>query len=140
MPIPVTKCDAALGAEIGFDLSGAIDDPAFAELERIFHDNIVAFFRGQTLTDEQHIAFSRRFGELEIHIVEKYLLPGYPEILLVSNVKNEAGAGRDDGDARGDGRGNARSDARRGGRGFDVATHMCLRLAGSRRHRDGAQR
>jgi len=91
MPIPVTKCDAALGAEIGFDLSGAIDDPAFAELERIFHDNIVVFFRGQTLTDEQHIAFSRRFGELEIHIVEKYLLPGHPEILLVSNVKNEAG-------------------------------------------------
>ncbi len=91
MTIPVTKCDAALGAEIGFDLSGPIDDPTFAELESIFHDNIVVFFRGQQLSSEQHIAFSRRFGELEIHIVQKYLLPGYPEILLVSNVKNEAG-------------------------------------------------
>ena len=91
MPIPVMKCDAALGAEIGFDLSRPIDDPTFAELESIFHDNIVVFFRGQHLADEQHIAFSRRFGELEIHIVEKYLLPGHPEILLVSNVKNEAG-------------------------------------------------
>ena len=46
---------------------------------------------GSTLPNEQHIAFSRRFGELEIHIVKKYLLPGYPEILLVSNIKNEAG-------------------------------------------------
>ena len=41
MPIPVTKCDAALGAEIGFDLSGPIDDHIFRELEGIFHGNIV---------------------------------------------------------------------------------------------------
>ncbi len=91
MPIRVTKCDAALGAEIGFDLSQPIDEPAFRELERIFHDNIVVFFRGQTLSDEKHIDFSRRFGELETHIVKKYLLQGHPEILLVSNVKNQAG-------------------------------------------------
>ena len=91
MPIPVTKCDAALGAEIGFDLSGPIDDATFGELERIFHDNIVVFFRGQNLTNERHIDFSRRFGELEVHIVKKYLLPGHPEILLVSNIKNAAG-------------------------------------------------
>jgi taurine dioxygenase len=91
MPIPVTKCDALLGAEIGFDLSRPIGDAAFREIERIFHDNIVVFFRGQTLTDAQHIEFSRGFGELEIHIVKKYLLPGHPEILLVSNIENDAG-------------------------------------------------
>jgi len=91
MAIPVRKCDAALGAEIVFDLSRAIDDRTFAELEGIFHDNIVVFFRDQHLTNEQHIAFSRRFGELEIHIVKKYLLPEDPEILLVSNIKNDAG-------------------------------------------------
>jgi taurine dioxygenase len=91
MPIPVTKCDAALGAKIGFALSSPIDDAAFAEIETAFHDNIVVFFRGQSLSNEQHIAFSRRFGELEVHIVKKYLLPGYPEILLVSNIKNAAG-------------------------------------------------
>jgi taurine dioxygenase len=91
MPIPVTKCDAALGAEIGFDLSLPIDDATFRELEAAFHDNIVVFFRGQTLSDENHIAFSRRFGELEIHIVKKFLLPGHPEILLVSNIKDAAG-------------------------------------------------
>jgi taurine dioxygenase len=91
MPIPVTKCDAALGAEIGVDLSRPIDDATFRAIEAAFHDNIVVFFRGQNLSNEQHIAFSRRLGELEVHIVKKYLLPGYPEILLVSNIKDAAG-------------------------------------------------
>ena len=91
MPVPVRKCDAALGGEIVFDLSQPIDDRTFGEIERLFHDNIIVFFRDQRLTNEQHIDFSRRFGELEVHIVKKYLLPGYPEILLVSNIKNAAG-------------------------------------------------
>jgi taurine dioxygenase len=91
MPITVTKCDAALGAEIGVDLSRPLDDATFRAVEDSFHDNIVVFFRGQTLSNERHIEFSRRFGELEIHIVKKYLLPGHPEILLVSNIKNEGG-------------------------------------------------
>src|SRR5262249_44729337 len=82
---------AACGAEIDFDLSQPIDDACFAEIERIFHDNIVVVFRGQTLTTAQQVAFSRRFGELEVHIVKKYLLPDTPEILLISNVRNAAG-------------------------------------------------
>jgi taurine dioxygenase len=91
MPIPVRPSDAACGAEIVFDLAQAIDDATFAEIERHFHDNIIVFFRNQQLGEAQQIAFSRRFGELEIHIVKKYLLPGYPEILLISNIRNETG-------------------------------------------------
>src|SRR6201987_5165849 len=87
----VKKSGAACGAEIGFDLAQDIDDPTFREIERIFHDNIVVVFRRQQLTDERHIEFSSRFGELETHIVKKYLLPGFPEILLISNIRNEAG-------------------------------------------------
>lgn len=52
MPITVTKCDAALGAEIGFDLSRPFDDATFREVEDAFHDNIIVFFRGQNLTNE----------------------------------------------------------------------------------------
>jgi len=91
MAIPVRKSEAACGAEIVFDLATPIDAAIFGEIERAFHDNIVVFFRAQHLSEEEHIAFSRRFGELEIHIVQKYLLPGYPEILLISNVRNAAG-------------------------------------------------
>ncbi|HEX5454346.1 MAG TPA: TauD/TfdA family dioxygenase [Stellaceae bacterium] len=91
MAIPVRKADAACGAEIAFDLSQPTDDDTFAAIERAFHDNIVVCFPDQHLTSEQQIGFSRRFGELEIHIVKKYLLPGYPEILLISNLMNDNG-------------------------------------------------
>ena len=91
MSIPVHPADAACGAEILFDLEQPVDAETFAEIERLFHDNIVVFFRDQRLTSEQQISFSRRFGELEIHIVKKYLLPEYPEILLISNVRDDKG-------------------------------------------------
>jgi taurine dioxygenase len=91
MTLSVIKSGAACGAQIKVDLSAELDDCAFAEVERAFHDNIVVYFRDQRLSIERQIAFSRRFGELETHVVKKYLLPGHPEILLISNVKDENG-------------------------------------------------
>jgi taurine dioxygenase len=91
MRITVNKSGAACGAEIDFNLARDFDDATFCEIEKAFHDNIVVVFRGQQLSNEQHIEFSRRFGEPEIHIVKKYLLSGYPEILLISNIRNERG-------------------------------------------------
>ena len=90
--LAVSQSGAACGAEIACDLAAGMDAALFREIESAFHDNIVVVFRGQKLATDQHIAFSRRFGELEIHIVRKYLLPGHPEILLISNVRDEAGA------------------------------------------------
>jgi len=87
----VTKSGAACGAEIAYDLAQDIDEATFGEIARAFHDNIVVVFRRQTLSNKRHIEFSRRFGELEVHIVKKYLLPGYPEILLISNIRDERG-------------------------------------------------
>lgn len=91
MTLSVRKSGAACGAEIDFDLSQDIEDTTFREIARAFHDNIVVVFRGQQLSNERHIEFSSRFGELEIHIVTKYLLPGFPEILLISNIRDESG-------------------------------------------------
>ena len=91
MRLSVKKSDAACGAEIVFDLARDIDDATFQEIEHAFHDNIVVVFRGQDLSNERHVEFSRRFGELEIHIVKKYLLPGFPEVLLISNIKDQRG-------------------------------------------------
>ena len=87
----VKKSGAACGAEIVIDLARDIDDETFREIERAFHDNVVVVFRGQQLSNERHVEFSCRFGELEIHIVKKYLLPGFPEILLISNIRDEQG-------------------------------------------------
>ena len=91
MALQVLPSGKALGAEIVVDLASEIDDATFQEIEAAFHDHIVVVFRNQRLSSERQIAFSRRFGELEIHIVKKYLLADYPEILLVSNIKNAVG-------------------------------------------------
>jgi taurine dioxygenase len=87
----VIKSGDACGAEILFDLSSELDERTFAEIEQAFHDNTVIYFRGQQLSNERHIAFSRRFGELEIHVLKRFLLPDHAEIMLISNVKDENG-------------------------------------------------
>jgi len=87
----VKKSGAACGAEIVIDVARDIDDETFREIERAFHDNVMVVFRGQQLSNARHVEFSRRFGELEIHIVKKYLFPGFPEILLISNIRDERG-------------------------------------------------
>jgi taurine dioxygenase len=91
MKLTLIKSGNACGAEIKFDLRSELDDRTFAEIEQAFHDNIVVYFRGQQLSNERHIEFSRRFGELEIHVLKKFLLPDYPEILLISNIKADNG-------------------------------------------------
>jgi taurine dioxygenase len=83
----ITHNATPLGAEItGLDLSRPLDEATFRAVEDLFHDRGVIVFRDQKLTPEQHIAFSRRLGNLEIHVATQYLKPGYPEILVVSNV------------------------------------------------------
>ena len=79
---------APLGAEIvGLDLAGPLDDETFAAVRRAFLDSEgVLVLRDQRITPDQHIAFSRRFGPLMIHVLRQFLLDGHPEILLVSNV------------------------------------------------------
>jgi len=54
-----------LGAEIrGVDLR-AVTDADFAAIQRAWNDYSVLVFRGQQLTDNDLIAFSRRFGDLD---------------------------------------------------------------------------
>jgi taurine dioxygenase len=48
-------------------------------------------FRNQKLTPEQHIRFGASLGPLEIHVLKRYLLKDYPEILLISNILREDG-------------------------------------------------
>lgn len=57
-----------IGAEIrGIDLAQELPDEAIAEIRSALLDHKVVFFRDQQITRAQHIAFARRFGELEIH-------------------------------------------------------------------------
>jgi len=84
--IGVAPLGATVGAEIsGVDL-GHLDDATFAEVARAFFEFKVIFFRDQDIATEDHLAFARRFGELEEHpfIPAK---PGYQQI--VQFKKNE---------------------------------------------------
>ncbi|MBM7080452.1 MULTISPECIES: TauD/TfdA dioxygenase family protein [Micromonospora] len=75
----------ALGAEVhGIDLN-TLTDEGFAHLHRLLLAHQVVFVAGQTaLTPQAHIAFGRRFGEVELH---PYLprLAGHPEIVLIDS-------------------------------------------------------
>lgn len=79
-----------LGAEVvGVDLARPLDDDAFARVRRAHLDHAVVVFRDQHLSPEQQIAFSRRFGELHIHFLTHYLMPGHPEILVLTNLRKD---------------------------------------------------
>ena len=58
----------AIGAEIsGVDLREDQSDAVIAAIRQALLDHRVIFFRDQDITAQQHIAFARRFGALEIH-------------------------------------------------------------------------
>jgi len=79
----------ALGAEIHrVDLNN-ISDADFGVIHGAWLDHLVLLFRGQQLTDDDFIAFSRRFGDLDwapIQETGRRFVDGYPEIYVVSNV------------------------------------------------------
>jgi taurine dioxygenase len=76
-----------VGAEIiGLDLAKLVTAQDFARIHRAHLDYHVVVFRDQRITPDQQIAFSRRFGELQIHVLKQFLLANHPEILIVSNI------------------------------------------------------
>ncbi len=83
----------SIGAEVvGVDLA-ELDENDFVLVHRALLDYGVIAVRDQTnLTPEAQIAFSRRLGDLEIHVAAHFLLPGHPEILQISNKKSADGA------------------------------------------------
>jgi len=67
------------------DLSHPIGGSTVAALRKAINEHSILVFRGQTIDNDQHVAFSRNFGDLEIHTVKQYLLPDYPEIIALAN-------------------------------------------------------
>jgi len=84
--IKVKPIAGALGAEIsGVDL-GTLDDETFKEIKAAWFEHLVVFFRDQSVTPEQQIAFAKRFGEIHHHPFMKSM-DEYPDILEI--IKEE---------------------------------------------------
>ena len=78
--IRVEPLATPLGAEIGgIDLATPLPDPVLAEIRQAFGEHGVIFFRDQELTPEQHLAFARRFGGVDVNRFFT-AVPGYPMI------------------------------------------------------------
>jgi len=88
--LDVVPTDAVLGAEIkGVDLR-SLDNATFEGLLAAWHRYSVVLVRGQSLSDQDLIAFSRRLGDLDWAPVQengRRFVEGLPEIYIVSNVK-----------------------------------------------------
>jgi taurine dioxygenase len=91
----VRPTDAVLGAEVrGVDLR-ALDSGTFEAVHQAWLSYQVLLFRDQKLTDEDLVAFSRRFGALDEAPVQETgqrFVEGHPEIYVVSNVVRDGQA------------------------------------------------
>jgi taurine dioxygenase len=94
MAASVTPLTDAVGAEVsGVDLV-SLTDSEFSQIERAWHRYSALLFRGQRLTDDDLLSFSRRFGELDPPPNQEHgrqSPPGYPDVYVVSNVLDEKG-------------------------------------------------
>ena len=84
----VTPLDANFGAEInGIDLSQGMSATQLEALSQALYVHKVVAIRGQTLDQDQYLAFGRRWGKPIPHVLDHMRMPGYPELLTVGNTE-----------------------------------------------------
>ena len=88
--LQVRPLNPALGAEVcGVDMSAPMDPATFRELHDAWMQYLVVVLPGQHVSDEQHVAFTRNFGEPEIFHQKIIKSRSVREIFRVSNVDDE---------------------------------------------------
>lgn len=85
--LSIRRLAPSLGAEVsGFDLSGGLDDELFGALYQAFLRYQVLLFPPQDLPPRRQVEFARRFGEVQVHVMNQYHADGYPELYRLSNL------------------------------------------------------
>ncbi len=87
--IRVRRLTSGCGAEIsGIDLADEIGNSQWQAVRQAFVDHGVIFFRDQKLTPEQHLAFARRWGRIDVN---RFFtpVPDHPEIAEVRKEKEQ---------------------------------------------------
>ncbi len=81
--LEIRKLTPVIGAEIfGVDLAAPMDSQTFDTIHQALMDNLVIFFRDQTMDHAQQTAFGARFGKLHIHPAAPSV-PGHPEVMII---------------------------------------------------------
>jgi taurine dioxygenase len=84
--LEVRSLSPVMGAAVrGVELSHLHENELHAVREA-FHRYLLLVFPAQRLDESQQIAFSRHFGELQVHVLDQYRHASYPEIYVLSNV------------------------------------------------------
>src|SRR5688500_7558348 len=86
-PFRVRPLTRHLGAEIsGVDLTHELEDEVVRALYRAFLRYQVLLFPPQDLPPARQVGFARRFGEVQVHVMNQYHADGYPELYRLSNL------------------------------------------------------
>lgn len=86
----VCPISGVLGAEVlGPDLAKPLSADAFEQIHQALMDYGVIFFRDQSLTHAEQMAFGARFGPLDVHPIANGL-EGYPEVIRVLKPAGES--------------------------------------------------
>lgn len=87
----VKKISPHIGALIsGIDLTKDVSREICHQLKEVLLEAKVLFFRDQDISLEQHLAFARQFGELEVHPFAP-THKDHPEVLVISHSKESRG-------------------------------------------------
>src|SRR6185295_5723932 len=88
MPLNTQALSNKFGVAIsGVDLSKELDEKLFSDIVDVFVNQQVVVFRDQHIEPQHQLAFSRRFGPLEMLFDEEQRVPGFPEVAILSNEK-----------------------------------------------------
>ena len=75
-----------VGVEVrGVDITRPVDAALARELVALWNEHAILLFRDQELTPANQIAFSRLFGELEMHPLKATTSAEYPELFMLVN-------------------------------------------------------
>ncbi|MFP6808914.1 MAG: TauD/TfdA family dioxygenase [Pseudomonadales bacterium] len=80
-----------VGAEItGVDIAAGLTEGQFDDIRQVFSNEGLIFFRDQSIDEEQHIAFAKRWGDININ---RFFAANqkYPQIAMVSKEPDQTG-------------------------------------------------
>ena len=85
-PLRARPFGGGLGAEVLELPVATIDDATFPAVHAAFLTHQLLLFRDQTLSPGEQVAFARRFGEVQVHVMNQYHADQYPELYTLSNL------------------------------------------------------